>query len=125
MPVAPGASQGPFPSVSAIAEEFGTLTFAGAGALSTNPIFSNGLPRFNAWFFQTVGPGVISVQLEFVNANLVPPNGPNWRPLIAPFVLGVGVPSLTNVLLGSRQYRATLTSTGVASVLYHTTATIG
>lgn len=101
------------------------MTFAVAGQVSTRPIFSNGLPALNAWFLHTAGPGNVSVQLEFADANDPVPAGPDWRPLIAPYAIVPLIPSLTNRTLGARQYRATVSSDGGATVRFHITATIG
>lgn len=122
MPVAGGPSNGSYPSVSAVPMRFGTLTFAGAGTTATDAVLADGLPWLNAWFLHLNGAGAVSVVLQFANGEQG--GGPNWQPLLPSYALALNVPSLTPVRLGSRRYRALVTSTGAASVLFRLTATL-
>lgn len=116
MPSSAGPSNSPSQNVSPLPVKSVTLTFGGGGGTqSTDPVHADGLPGLRAWFLQTAGAGVVSVQLEFADGNAAN-NTVLWAPLVPAFGIALGVPSLTPYSLGSRLYRATVTSTGVAVV---------
>lgn len=124
MPIGGGPSNGPFPGVAQLPIVWNTLTFAGAGTLTTAELHADNLPGLNVWLLQTVGPGAVTATVQFAQGWL-PGLAPNWRPLVAPLAaLVVGTPSLTNYRLGSFRYRVSLASTGVASVEYRVTASL-
>ena len=118
MPNFSGPSNSPQPSTAAMPVRAATLTFTAVVLqLQTAELFADGLPGLNAWFRQTAGAGAVTVQLEFMQgltANLVI----DWQPLVPAFGLALLVPSLVGNSLGSPRYRATITSTGVATVQY-------
>lgn len=123
MPASPGPNNGPYASVAALFPVFDTITFVGAGSLATRDLHADGLPGLNAWFLQTVGGAVVSVQLQFADG--VAAGGvPDWQPLVPAYVIALNTPSLTNPRLGSRRYRAVLTSDGATSVKYRLTASL-
>lgn len=127
MPNYSGPSNGTFPTTAAlpiVANPDNTpATVTVAVPAVTSELFADGMPGLNAWFLQTGGVGVVTVQLQFMHG-LTAANVIDWQPLIAPFVLAVGTPSLTNVSLGSARYRARLTSTGDATVLWRLAARV-
>ena len=124
----PGANNGPsngnFGVTAIVPIVFDTLIFAGAGTQTTRELKADGLPRLNAWFKQTAaaGLGVVTVTLQFADGNTIV--GPDWQNLISPYPIAIGVESLTNPLLGSRRYRASVTSDGAATVRYRLTASL-
>lgn len=129
MPIGGGPSNGPFPSVAQLPTVWGqvgnrALVFAGAGTLTTPELKADNLPGLNAWFLQTAGAGVVTVQLQFQNGVSVVPSTPDWQPLIAAYNLTLNVPNLVNPRLGTPKYRASVTSTGAATVLFRLTASL-
>lgn len=123
MPAVPGTTNSPWGTASALDFDFGTLTFAGAGTQTTNTLPVDGLIGLRAWFLQTVGPGVVTVTLQFDQGNAAG-NVINWQPLVAPFVLALNTPAPQAVSLPVTRFRASLTSTGVATVLWRTGAAL-
>jgi hypothetical protein len=121
MPAYSGGSNGPFATVAAMPVRFGILTFAVAGTQQTNELFGDGLPGWNAWFLQTAGAGNVSIQLEF-EQGLVVDLVPSWQPLVPAYGIVLTVPSLVYHSLGASRYRASITSTGVATVRYQIVA---
>lgn len=115
MPTSAGPSNSPSQNVSPLPVRSQLLTFLGAGSQSTDPVHADGLPGLRAWFLQSAGVGVVSVQLEFADGNSNN-NVIRWQPLVPAFGIALSVPSLTEYSLGSRLYRVTVTSTGAATV---------
>lgn len=104
---------------------FGEITFAGAGNNTTRVLKARSWPGLNAWFLQTAGAGVVTITLQFAQGQ-GPGNVIVWVPLVPDYALAFNAPSLQNFQLGSRFYRALLTTTGAATVGYRlgsTTAT--
>ena len=115
MPTTAGPSNSPVAVAAAVPLRFQTLTFVGAGGTqNTNPVFADGLPGLRAFLLQTAGAGLVSVQLQFADGVLAA--APDFQPLIPAFAIVLNVPSLNEFSLGSRQYRAVVTSTGAATV---------
>lgn len=123
MPAYSSPSNAPYPSVAPQPIRFGVLTFGGAGSQTTAIVQASGLPGIRAWFFQTAGAGAVTVQLEFADGNLAN-NVIQWDPLVPLYGILLNVPSLNQFSLGSRLYRATVTSTGAATVKYRLNATL-
>lgn len=123
MPAYSSPANAPYPSVAPQPIRSATLTFVGAATQFTAQVQASGLPGLRAWFLQTAGAGMVSVELQFADGNSAN-NVIQWRTLLAPYVIGVGVPSLVQTSLGSRLYRAAVTSTGVATVIYRLNATL-
>lgn len=124
MPVGGGPAGTPFPSATALLTVFSTLTFVGAGSQTTDNLQADNLPQLSAWFLQTAGAGAVTIQIEFANGVGTVQGEPTWQPLIAAFNLVLNTPSLSNPKLGTRRFRATITSTGAATVLYRMSASI-
>lgn len=132
MPIGGGPSNGPFPSVAQLPTVWGqsgqganrALVFAAAGTLNTPELKADNLPGLNAWFLQTAGPGVVTVQLQFQQGVSIVPGVPDWQPLIAAYNLVLNTPNLVNPRLGTPKYRAVLTATGAATVLFRLTASL-
>lgn len=97
------------------------MTFVGAQTLTTHELKADNLPRLNSWFRQLAGPGALAVQLEFADAITAGPVV-SWLPLVSSIALVIGTPNLRNDLLGARRYRASITSTGNATLRYRLTA---
>lgn len=116
MPANSGPSNAPVSSVAAVPARSQTLTFLIAGTQVTNPIFADGLAGIRAWFLQTAGAGAVTVTLQFADDANTAIGVPDWQPLLTPIGIALNVPSLTNLSLGARQYRASVTTTGAATV---------
>jgi len=123
MPVANQPTNGPHPNVAAMPVRFQTLTFAVAAQQFTNPLFADGLPGLRVWVLQTLGAGLVTVEVQFADGN-GPGGVPDWQPLVPPFAVALLVPSLTPFSLGSRRYRLAVTSTGAATVRVRTVAAL-
>lgn len=122
MPIQGGPSNHPTPSVAQLPIVTRTLTLPGAGSQATVDLFADNLPGLSAWFLHSGGVIAVTVQLQFAwgqNAGSV-----NWQPLVPAYALVINVPSLVNYRLGSRRYRAVLTSTGAGTVLYRLAAAL-
>lgn len=103
---------------------FNTLTFVGAGTQFTGQITTDGLPVLNLWLMQTSLLGsVVTVIPQFADGVTIA-GLPNWQPLIPAFGIVLNVPSLTNYKLGSRLHRLSITSTGVAVVMFRMVGSI-
>ena len=122
MPVANQPTNGPHPNVAAMPVRFQTLTFAVAAQQFTNPLFADGLPGLRVWVLQTLGAGLVTVEVQFADGN--GQLGTDWQPLVPPFPIALFVPSLTPFSLGSRRYRLAVTSTGAATVRVRTVAAL-
>lgn len=109
-------SNGPFPSVSAVPLRTQVLTFGAlGGTLATNACFADGLPGVTAWLLQTSGAGLLTVQVQLADGNIAP-GVPNWEPMVPAYGIVLNVPSLNHWTIGCRQFRLSITSTGVAVV---------
>lgn len=117
MGVYSGGSNGPNSFIAALPIRFQVLTFLVAGTQQTGELFGDGLPGLNAWFLQTAGAGAVSILLEF-EQGLVIDLVPSWQPLVPAYGIVLNVPSLVYHSLGASRYRASVTSTGVATVRY-------
>lgn len=120
-----GASlNSPAPSTTALPSVFKVLTFGGAGGVQfTDDLHACNLSWLNLWCLQTGGAGLITVTVQFADG-AAPGGAPAFMPLVPDFGILLNVPSLTNYHLGCRRYRIGFTSTGVAVVRYHATASL-
>jgi hypothetical protein len=102
---------------------FRTLTLVGADTQFSADLLANNLSRLNVWCLQTVGPGVVTVEIQFADGVAVG-GAPDWQPLVSPFGLVLLLPTLQTYHLGCRRYRLKFTSTANATVRFHMTASI-
>lgn len=117
MPVVNAPNNGAVTTVAAMPVMSRRITFTIANTIASQVLHADGLPRVNVWVLQTAGAGIVSVQVEFADGVAAGPV-PDWQPLVPPYGVVVGVPSLNGFSLGARRYRLNITSTGAAAVRY-------
>ncbi len=118
MPAQPGPSNAALGSAAAFPVVFErVLTFAGAGVQTSREIHGEGLAGLNVYVQHTTGAGLVTVTVQFAQGIAIG-GGTNWENLAPAFPILLGTPSVNNFHLGSRRYRLSVESTGVATVSY-------
>lgn len=114
----------PTPMTTALPSVFKVVAnTAGAVTVFSDELLANNLSWLNCWFLQTVGPGAVTVEIQFADGVAIG-GGPDWQPLVSPFGLVLGLPTLQNYHLGCRRYRLKFTFSANATIRYHVTASI-
>lgn len=124
MAVQGGPSNHPTPSVAQLPIVTRVLPVL-LGANQTVDLFADNLPGLSAWFLWDFGAAALpTVQLQFAFGQNTIGNAINWQPLVPPYALAFGVPSLVNFRLGSRRYRAVVTAAAAGNVSYRLAAAL-